>query len=181
VKVEETALDLDHYTAILTKKEQLTELLKAMQEKMDANQAKTDINLKEMKEEMLAKMEVRIEANNKKFEVLQGTLISWLDAHHAKTEANHEELMAAMKASHERMIAKMEANPEEMKSVVVHDEVPKEEATVKTVRALKKRHGVQHLAVGRLRKPKERTQGKGGSQRKLATARRGMTHHAGEA
>jgi hypothetical protein len=47
----ETALDLDHYTAMLQKKEQMTELLKAMQEimetqrgsltsQMDMNQAK---------------------------------------------------------------------------------------------------------------------------------------------
>jgi hypothetical protein len=35
----------------------------------------------------------------------------------------------------------MEANPEEMKSVAVHEEVPKEEAAVETVRALNKLYG----------------------------------------
>jgi hypothetical protein len=45
---------------------------------------------------------------------------------------------------------KTEAHPEEMKSVVVHEEIPKEEAAVKTCRAPKKRHGDQHLAVGHL-------------------------------
>jgi hypothetical protein len=36
---------------------------------------------------------------------------------------------------------KMEANPEEMKSVAVHEEVPKEESTVETFGALKERYG----------------------------------------
>jgi hypothetical protein len=43
---------------------------------------------------------------------------------------------------------KMEANPDEMKSVTVHEEVPKEEAAVKSFGALKKWHGDWHLAVG---------------------------------
>jgi hypothetical protein len=98
--------------------------------------------------EMLARMEAneermdaRIEAKNEKFEVLQGTLVSRTGAHHAKTQANHEELMAAMKASHERIEAPMdvslavteaclvkakEPTSVEMKSIAVHEEVPKE-------------------------------------------------------
>jgi hypothetical protein len=49
-------------------------------------------------------------------------------------KANQE----AMKACLGKMVAMdFEANPEKKKSVVVHEEVPKEEATVKTVRALK--------------------------------------------
>jgi hypothetical protein len=51
----------------------------------------------------------------------------------------------------------------EIGSVSVHEEVPKEEATVKTFRALKKRYGDQHLAVGRRLQLKKWTQGKGGS------------------
>jgi hypothetical protein len=48
-----------------------------------------DPNLREMRAEMLAKMETNqesmdawIEANNEKFEVLRGTLVSRIDAHH---------------------------------------------------------------------------------------------------
>jgi hypothetical protein len=67
------------------------------------------------------------------------------------------------------------ANPEEKESATVHKEVPKEEAAVKPVRALKKRHGDRHLAVEGRGKPKKRTQGDGGSRKKLAAARRGMT------
>jgi hypothetical protein len=70
--------------------------MKAMQEQMNANQAKAnmktnqdmlarmeakmDIILKEMKEEMLAKMEARIDDNNEKFEALEDTLVSRIDA-----------------------------------------------------------------------------------------------------
>jgi hypothetical protein len=63
-------------------------------------------------------------------------------------------------------------------SIVVHKEVPKEEATVKTVTALKKQYGNQHLAIGHHRQLKKETQGDSGSWKKLATAHRGMTHHA---
>jgi hypothetical protein len=65
--------------------EQMTERLKAMLERMEA---KTDVNLKEMKEEMLAKTEARIDAKNEKFEDLRDTLVSRMDAHQARTEAN---------------------------------------------------------------------------------------------
>jgi hypothetical protein len=72
----------------------------------------------------------------------------------------------------------MEATPEEMKFVAVHEEVPKEEAAVKTVRELKKRYGDQYLVVGRRRQLRKRTRGDGGSRKKLAAARRGMTFSA---
>jgi hypothetical protein len=69
--------------------EQMMELMLAkldpFREEMKTNQAKADANLKKMKEEMLGKMEGRIKVNDEKFEVLQDTLISWLDAHHART------------------------------------------------------------------------------------------------
>jgi hypothetical protein len=63
-------------------------------------------------------------------------------------DAHHKELMAIMKAGQESIEAMTEANPEELKSVAVHEEVRKEEATLTTVRALKKRYGDRHLAVG---------------------------------
>jgi hypothetical protein len=43
----------------------------------------------------------------------------------------------------------LEANPEEIETKAVHEKVIKEEAMVKNIRTLKKRHGDQHLAVGR--------------------------------
>jgi predicted nucleic acid-binding Zn-ribbon protein len=78
--------------------EQILELLKAMQEKMDANlreikediktnRAKMDTNQERLEAEMNAireKMETnqdKTDTNNEKFEVLQDTLVSWMDAH----------------------------------------------------------------------------------------------------
>jgi hypothetical protein len=65
--------------------------------------------------------------------------------------------------------------------VVEHEENPKEDATVETGRALNKWHANWNLALGCREKPKEWTQGKGGCQKKLAAARRGMTQCAGVA
>jgi hypothetical protein len=74
----------------------------------------------------------------------------------------------------------MEANPGELQSIVVYQKVPKEVATVETVTALKKRHRDGNLAVGSRQRPKKRTQGNGGSRKKLA-ARRRTTRLAGMA
>jgi hypothetical protein len=81
----------------------------------------------------------------------------------------------------EAYLEKMEAHLEEMKSVAMHKEVPKEEAAVKTVRALKEQYGDWHLIVEYCRQLKKWTQGNGGSQKKLATACKGMTCCAGVA
>jgi hypothetical protein len=50
-----------------------------------------------------------------------------------------------------------EAYPEEIKSIAGDEEVPKEEAAVKTFWALKTRHGGRHLAVRRSGQQKRRT------------------------
>jgi hypothetical protein len=60
----------------------------------------------------------------------------------------------------------------EMKSVAVHQEVPNEEAEVETIGAPEERHRGRHLAVGRRRQPKKRTQGDAECRQKLAAARR---------
>jgi hypothetical protein len=62
------------------------------------------------------------------------------------------------------------ANPEEMESDAVHEEVSKEEAAMKIVRALKKRYEDRHLTIMRHGQAKKRTQGDGGSRKKLTAA-----------
>jgi hypothetical protein len=62
-----------------------------------------------------------------------------------------------------------------------HQEVPKEHAAAKLIGLLRKPHRGQNLAAGRRQKPKEWTQKNCGYQRKLATARIGLTRHAGVA
>jgi hypothetical protein len=49
---------------------------------------------------------------------------------------------------------------------------------METFGSLKRWHVDRYLAVGRRQKPKKRTQDNGGSRKKLATACRGMMHHA---
>jgi hypothetical protein len=66
----------------------------------------------------------------------------------------------------------------EMESEAEHEEVLKEEAAVEAYGALKERYGDRHLAVGRRQQLKKRSQGDGGSRKKLAAARRGMTRRA---
>jgi hypothetical protein len=66
----------------------------------------------------------------------------------------------------------------ETESVAVYEKVPKEETAVKTVSALKRRYRDRHPAAGRHRQLKKRTQGDGGSRKKLAAASRGMTRRA---
>jgi hypothetical protein len=64
------------------------------------------------------------------------------------------------------------------KSEVVHEEVPKEEVALETVRALKEPSEERHVAVRRLGQPKKQTNCNGGSRKKLTTACRGMTRPA---
>jgi hypothetical protein len=60
----------------------------------------------------------------------------------------------------------------------VHQEVPKEEAAVETIRAVEDWCGEWHLALGHRWQLEKRTQGDGGSRKKLAATRRWMTHCA---
>jgi hypothetical protein len=69
----------------------------------------------------------------------------------------------------------------EIEPMAVHEEAPKEEAAVKTVRAVKKRNGDQHLAVRHSGQMKKWTQGSGRSWNKLTATRKEMTHCAGMA
>jgi hypothetical protein len=50
--------------------------------------------------QMMQRLLAEIRANNEDAEVLRDILVSRMDAHQAKTDANHKEFIAAMKASH---------------------------------------------------------------------------------
>jgi hypothetical protein len=89
-----------------------------------------------------------------------------------------EQMRAGMNAHYERMIAIIETSLKEMKAVVKHQEVPMEEAAVKSSGTMKRRHRGQHLAAGRHGEPKELTQGECGSWRKLAATCRKVSRHA---
>jgi hypothetical protein len=136
--------------------ERLTTAIGGLEAMIHNNQAKTDANLKDMIEEMLAK----------------------LDAHHERMMSRMAYQLGKMEACLVKIEATdLEANPEGKDTAVEQQEVPKEEAVVKTVGALKKQHGDRHITIQHCRKPKKQTQCNGESQ-KLATTCRRVTRHA---
>jgi hypothetical protein len=78
----------------------------------------------------MARLEVKIKANNEKYETLRGTPLSQMDAHHAKTEANHE-LMATMRASHERINTLMDVSLQTTEVSLEKTEVNREKVETK--------------------------------------------------
>jgi hypothetical protein len=105
-----------------------------------------------------------------------------LDARHERMMVRMDSKLEKIKAMRETCLGKTEACLESMEPTSLEiesgselQEVPKEEATVKTVRALKKRHGDRHLDIKRRGQLKKRSQGNGGYRKKLAAAWRGMT------
>jgi hypothetical protein len=96
----------------------------------------------------------------------------------AEIKTNQEEMKAILKAGYEemkahqaRMMAVMKVCLEETEYQSEHQEVPKEEAVVETIRTLEDQYGDWHLAIWRFQQPMKRTQGSGGSQKKWATHR----------
>jgi hypothetical protein len=97
---------------------------------------------------------VIMKANEKKIKSPDGCQ-SGIDEDLPKSDGGQEQMEAKIKSDLEEMKAT------ESEAVVKHEEVSMEQAAVKPVRGLKKRHGDWHLAVGRRWKPKKRIQGIG--------------------
>jgi hypothetical protein len=104
-----------------------------------------------MTEEMLTKMELKADSHREK-------LMAIMKAGKEKIEAMR---MACLEMTEACLESKVPTSLE-IKSEAEHQDVPKGEAAVETVRALKKRYGYRNLTAGRLRKPKKRNQGNGG-------------------
>jgi hypothetical protein len=85
--------------------------------------------MKADREEMLTRMEARTEAEYAKFEILQNTLFSRMDA-------QHEGLTACLGKTE---ATDLEANPEGTKSEAMHREVPREHSPRRCIgRSLRK-------------------------------------------
>jgi hypothetical protein len=141
-------------------------------------EAKMDAHLREMKAET--------RANSEKFRALKSTLVSRMDAHHAKTGANNEELMAATKASREIIEALMDVSLQMTASCLekietnqgkVETEIYLDEMEVETIETVEDRYGDRHLAVRSRQQPKKWTRGDGVSRKKLAATRGRLTRH----
>jgi hypothetical protein len=101
----------------------------------------------------------------------------------AELDAHHDKMMAKMDSQQEKGEACLEKTEAmgETESELEHQEIPKEDAAEETFGALEKRYGDRHLAVWSGRQGKKWTQGNGGSRKKLAVARSGVTRRAGVA
>jgi hypothetical protein len=123
---------------------------------------------------MIARLLEEMRTNQAKADTNQEEIQAKMDSHHGK-------LMTLMKAGKEKIentgtcLVSKKPTSEEIKSEAKHEEVSMEEATVETFEALKERYRDQHLAVRCHGQPKKRTQGNGGSQKKLVAACKGMT------
>jgi hypothetical protein len=100
-----------------------------------------------------------------------------MELERAQIKDGRKERTACQEAS-EANLEKMETNPEMMQSIGEHQEVPKEEAAVRSSGALKKRHRDRNQAAERRQKPKERNRGNCGYRKRLAVAGRKMIRRA---
>jgi fatty-acid desaturase len=91
---------LSYYKKIEEITEHILEHLLAGQEQM---MARVKVEMESNHKEMTESLEAKVDSHYKKFEVLQGTFISWMDIHQARTEAIEEEIIVQMDAHQERM------------------------------------------------------------------------------
>jgi hypothetical protein len=82
--------------------------------------------------------------------------------------------MTTYEEATEACLEKLEANPGELQFVVVHQEVPKEEAVGEMITVVKDRHPV----VGHHQQPKKRIKGSDWSWQKLAATQGPLTRCA---
>jgi hypothetical protein len=126
----------------------------------------------QMMELLLTRMDANQETMKTNQHVLLKTVKGMMVKMSAKMDAQHKKMMAIIDAHHERTVAslgKMEAKdfkaiPEEMETVMEHQEIPKEDATVMPVGELRKRRRVCNLATVRSQKMKKRTREKADSR-----------------
>jgi hypothetical protein len=152
--------------------QQIIEMLARMDASMKANQEKADAHQRRMDamHKKMARMDAWLtDTNDNRQETM---------ACQEKTEARLEEeepTSADMKTSQESTdadIEKTEPDSGMMQSVVEHQEVPREDATVMPVGEPRKRRRDRNLDARRRRKQQERAQIKDGCRKNLFAARR---------
>jgi hypothetical protein len=126
-----------------------------------------------MTEKLVKRLLAKVREFNEKMNARQERTIAKMDASLEEMKVRRRETTVYLEAT-EAYLESKEPTPE----VAEYQEIRKEEATVDSVGALEEWDGDRHLAVGRCRQPKKRTQGDGGSRRKLAATRRRMTRQA---
>jgi hypothetical protein len=156
-------------TKVKTNQEMLAKMKTNRAEILATMEVKMGINLKEVKEEIrtdLEEMEEAVRINQEKTDPTLKEVIVEIRVWRKEMTACQEAMEACLESKEPTLV--------EVESVAMHEEVPKEEAALKTVGALKKRYGDRHLAIGFLLQLQKRTRGNGGSRKKLAAIRRQM-------
>jgi uncharacterized protein (DUF885 family) len=124
--------------------------------------------------EFETKMRAKMDVNREKMKADQ-EMLAKMDATQAKTEANLREIIEDMNVRRKEM----KANPDEMKSVMVHGEVPKEHVAVNPVGGLRKRHRAGIYPQSPAKSRRIGPGGNCGSRKKLAADRRRTARCAG--
>jgi hypothetical protein len=127
-------------------------------------------------EQMLAKMEANTKAIRKDIKSGQEEMRSIVDALMTDRNNDRKETTTSQEAT-EVNTEKTEPDPE-MKAVAEHQEVPMEEAVVKSSGTMKKRHRGRHRAAERRGDPKKLNRGECGSRTKFAAACRKVSRRA---
>jgi hypothetical protein len=157
--------------------QQMIERLLASQEQMMAK-IKTD------QEEMMTRMNTNQERMSASLreEIQSGQveMRSIVDARIADMKDGRKETMACQEMVEAHLECE-EPTSVDMEPEAEHWEIPKEDAIVKPIEGQRKRRRDQNLAMEHHKKPKERTQGYCGSQKRVTVASRRMTHCAGVA
>jgi hypothetical protein len=81
-------------------------------------------------------------------EEFEAKMMANMDVCVAEMRAWQKEVTPCREATEACLEKAKEPNSVKIESIAVHEEVPKDKAAVKTVRALKKQYGDQHLAIG---------------------------------
>jgi chromosome segregation ATPase len=146
--------------------------MKAMQDKKDVNQEKLD-KMDSKQEEMKAQMASlasKIDVNQERMESTVNVAQEKMEAWIAEMKDGRKEIMACQETT-EACLECKEPTSQKMNFGAEHQEVPKEHAGVKNSGAMKKWQEDKHVAVGRLRKPKELTRGNYGSREEIGRRR----------
>jgi hypothetical protein len=109
---------------------------------------------------MLARMEAKLDANQEELRSTVNAFLGKMDAWIANIKNDRKERTARHEAT-EANPKNMEKNPDKIKSGAKHQEVPREEAAVKSSGAMKKWHRSRNLGVGRRGESKEQARGNG--------------------
>jgi hypothetical protein len=174
--------------------EQIMEFLKADREERETIRKADEAKMEAARKELLAKMEADRKADQEKAEADRKIDRDERKADQERMEArrreiiemmkvmnsNHNETSACRETTEERLVEKKPTSPDRKPEAAQKTEVPVDDSEVMPVGGPKKKRRKDRklAAEHRRQKPKTSTRENCGSQKRLAVARRGTSHHA---